>query len=88
VPENYVNEVKTGGDIEAKYLAIGSYAVKNIKVEASENTKYFYVYYPEELENTEKKEEMDTAIRTAIETLDDEEQQAYIETWEEIMSEI
>jgi len=55
VPVNYVDEVQTGGDIEAKYLAMGSYTVKDIKVEASEDSKYFYVYYPEDLETVEKK---------------------------------
>lgn len=28
VPKNYVKEVETGGDIEAKYLAMGSCKVK------------------------------------------------------------
>jgi len=55
VPNNYTKEVETGGDIEAKYLKNGSYKVKNIKVEGSDLTKYYYVYYPVELENSNKK---------------------------------
>ena len=55
VPKNYTKEVKTGGDIEAKYLAMGEYKVKNTKSKATELTKYNYVYYPEELESSNKK---------------------------------
>ena len=55
VPNNYTKEVKTGGDIEAKYLAMGKYKVKSTKSKATELTKYNYVYYPEELENNNKK---------------------------------
>jgi len=31
VPENYTETVKTGGEIEAKYLAIGSYEVEHLE---------------------------------------------------------
>ena len=55
VPKNYTKEVITGGNIEAKYLAMGKYKVKNTKSKATELTKYNYVYYPEELENSNKK---------------------------------
>ena len=55
MPKNYTKEVKTGGNIETKYLAIGKYKVKNTKSKATELTKYNYVYYPEELENSNKK---------------------------------
>lgn len=54
-PNNYTKEVKTGGDIENKYLAMGDYKVKNIKKEGSEITKKYYIYYPEELKNSDKK---------------------------------
>lgn len=54
-PNNYTKEVKTGGDIENKYLAMGDYKVKNIKKEGSEITKKYYIYYPEELKNSNKK---------------------------------
>ncbi len=55
VPKNYTKEVKTGGDIEAKYLRVGEYKVKSTKSKATELTKYNYVYYPEELESRNKK---------------------------------
>jgi len=55
VPKNYTKEVKTGGEIEAKYLSKGKYKVKSTKSKATELTKYNYVYYPEELENCNKK---------------------------------
>lgn len=55
VPKNYIKEVKTGGEIEAKYLAMGKYKVKSTKSKATELTKYNYVYYPEELKNSNKK---------------------------------
>lgn len=55
VPKNYTKEVKTGGDIEAKYLAMGEYKVKSTKSKATELTKYNYVYYPKELESSNKK---------------------------------
>ena len=54
VPNNYTKEVETGGDIEEKYLAMGKYKVKNTKSKATELTKYNYVYYPEELESSNK----------------------------------
>lgn len=54
-PNNYTKEVKTGGDIETKYLAIGDYKVKKMKKEGSEITKKYYIYYPEELKNRDKK---------------------------------
>ena len=56
VPKNYTKEVKTDGSIEAKYLEYGEYEVKDIKLDGSEEvTKNFYIYYPEELEKTNKK---------------------------------
>ncbi len=54
-PNNYTKEVITGGDIETKYLAMGDYKVKNIKRKGSEITKKYYIYYPEELKNNDKK---------------------------------
>lgn len=54
-PNNYTKDVKTGGNIENKYLAIGDYKVKSIKKEGSEITKKYYIYYPEELKNSNKK---------------------------------
>ena len=54
-PNNYTKEVKTGGDIETKYLSMGDYKVKNIKKNGTEITKKYYIYYPEELKNSDKK---------------------------------
>ena len=54
-PNNYTKKVETGGDIETKYLAMGDYKVKKIKKEGSEITKKYYIYYPEELKNSNKK---------------------------------
>ena len=39
VPKNYTKEVKTGGEIEAKYLSKGKYKVKSTKSKATELTK-------------------------------------------------
>ena len=50
-PNNYTKEVKTGGDIEIKYLSMGDYKVKKVKKDGSEITKKYYIYYPEELSN-------------------------------------
>ncbi|MCI8466585.1 MAG: alpha/beta hydrolase [Bacilli bacterium] len=55
VPKNYTKEVKTGGHLEEKYLKVGECKVKSTKSKATELTKYNYVYYPEELENSNKK---------------------------------
>ena len=52
---NYTKEVKTGGDIEIKYLSMGDYKVKKVKKDGSEITKKYYIYYPEELSNINKK---------------------------------
>ena len=54
-PNNYTKKVKTGGDIEAKYLAMGNHKVKKIKKDGSETTKNYYIYYPEELKENNKK---------------------------------
>ena len=53
-PNQYTKEVKIGGEIESKYLAMGSYKVKSIKKEGSELTKKYYIYYPEEVKETNK----------------------------------
>ena len=55
VPTKYTKEVKTDGNIEAKYLDYGKYEVKDLKIKGSEEvTKNFYIYYPEELEKNNK----------------------------------
>lgn len=54
-PKNYTQEVKSGGDIEQKYLENGKYEVKSITKDGSDVTNKFYIYYPEEMENSNKK---------------------------------
>lgn len=54
-PNNYTKETKTGGNIEAKYLAMGNYKFKSTKKDGSELTKKYYIYYPKELKETNKK---------------------------------
>ena len=50
VPDNYTKTVDTGGEIEARYLAMGTHAVKYTEAEAPEEWKKFEVYYPAALE--------------------------------------
>lgn len=55
VPTRYTKEVATGGELEAKYLAMGNYKAKKVQKDGSELTKKFYVYYPEELPEKNQK---------------------------------
>lgn len=54
VPKNYTRTVKTGGLIEAKYLQFGPNHVTYQKKKGTELTKYFHIYYPQELKKTQK----------------------------------
>lgn len=54
VPENYQQTVKTGGEIEQKYMADGSYAVSVHEDKTLQNFIKFTVYYPTELESTDR----------------------------------
>ncbi len=54
VPGNYETTVETGGEIEAKYLAHGSYEVKYTEQKVMENYKKYEVYYPADLETENK----------------------------------
>ena len=54
-PHNYMQEVKTGGNIESKYLAMGEYKVKKTTIKGSELTKKYHIYYPKELKESSKK---------------------------------
>ena len=49
VPNNYTETVETGGALEAKYLAMGPYEVRQTTAEAPEDWKQFTAYYPAEL---------------------------------------
>ncbi|MGN0866712.1 MAG: alpha/beta hydrolase family protein [Oligosphaeraceae bacterium] len=55
-PNDYTKTVKTGGEIEGKYLAIGNdnvlMARKNVPGTAGKN---FYIFYPEELNASHRK---------------------------------
>ncbi len=55
VPKDYVETVKTGGDIEAKYLKMGSYEISYFEEKTNDSLKKQEVYYPKELETTDKK---------------------------------
>lgn len=46
VPDDYVKSVKTGGNIESKYLQFGKYEVSYIEEETNENFKKYLIYYP------------------------------------------
>ena len=52
VPNNYTETGETGGALEAKYLAMGPYEVKQVKAEAPEDWKEFVAYYPAQLEDS------------------------------------
>lgn len=54
VPKNYTRTVKTGGLIEAQYLQFGPNHVTYQKEKGTKLTKYFHIYYPQELEKTQK----------------------------------
>ncbi len=55
VPLDYVDTVQTGGEIEAKYLKKGSYEVAYFEEKTDDSLKMQEVYYPKELEITDKK---------------------------------
>lgn len=54
VPNNYTKTVKTGSEIEAKYLAMGSSKVRYIQENTDEPIKEYEIYYPAELETSGK----------------------------------
>ena len=49
VPNNYTQTVKTGGELEAKYLAMGTSQVEHMEVPTEEEWGNINVYYPREL---------------------------------------
>lgn len=56
VTEEYWNQVSTGGDVEAKYTALGEYTVKKIVIELDDPQVVDYViFYPEVLETDDDK---------------------------------
>jgi hypothetical protein len=54
VPENYTETVKTGGDVEAKYLAMGSHEVEHLESATVSSLEKFEVYYPKDIEKMRK----------------------------------
>ena len=54
VPGNYTKTVETGGELEAKYLAMGQYEVKHTETNAPDDWEKFITYYPAEMETADK----------------------------------
>ena len=54
VPENYTETVKTGGKIEAKYLAMGSHEVEHLESATVSSLEKFEVYYPKDIDKMGK----------------------------------
>lgn len=54
VPDDYTKKVQTGGDIEAKYLGLGSHAVEYYEAGAMMSFQKFEIYYPKDIENMDK----------------------------------
>ena len=55
VPDNYIKTVKTGGEIEATYLAMGSHEVSYIENVAMMSFGKYEIYYPSDIANIEGK---------------------------------
>lgn len=53
-PTDYQRTVETGGEIEAKYMANGSFAVSVYEEPVLQDFKKYIIYYPSELEMTDK----------------------------------
>lgn len=54
VPNNYTKSIKTGGELEAKYLAKGTSQVEHMEVPTEEEWGDINVYYPKELTQSEE----------------------------------
>lgn len=50
VPENYTETVKTGGELEAKYLAMGPHEVSFVEYAAMMSFGKYEIYYPADLD--------------------------------------
>ena len=51
VPNNYTETVRTGGDMEEKYLAMGEHAVSYFESAAMMSFKKYEIYYPSDINN-------------------------------------
>ena len=49
VPENYTETVTTGGDIEAKYMKIGSHQVASLEKAGMHDFKKYEIFYPADI---------------------------------------
>lgn len=54
VSEDYVSKVQTGGDIEAKYLKMGSHEVDYYEAAAMMSFQKFELYYPKDIASMDK----------------------------------
>lgn len=54
IPGNYHEKVQTGGETEARYMAMGQYEVSSLTVKREDTLKKILVFYPSELRHTEK----------------------------------
>lgn len=54
VPNDYTEKVKTGGDIEAKYLKMGTHDVEYTESTTMSSLKKFEIYYPKDIESMNK----------------------------------
>ena len=54
VPDDYTKKVQTGGDIEAKYLAMGSHEVEYLESATVSSLEKFQVYYPKDIDEMGK----------------------------------
>jgi len=52
VPEDYTKKVQTGGDIEAKYLAMGTHEVSYKEIPAMMSFKKYEIFYPSDMADT------------------------------------
>ena len=50
IRDGYNQQIETGGELEAKYLANGEYAAKKYTFKEEDPIKKVSVFYPEELE--------------------------------------
>ncbi|MGN1047951.1 MAG: alpha/beta hydrolase [Eubacteriales bacterium] len=55
VPDKYTETVKTGGEIEAKYIANGSYKVNYFENAAMSSFGKYEVFYPSDIKESENK---------------------------------
>lgn len=54
VPEDYITRVQTGGEIEAKYLAMGPYEVESQESSTFSELEKFIIHYPKSINEMDK----------------------------------